>query len=140
MTTLPVKLNYKGQRRIAILNAEESILAELTKEFPDIQIDTAIDPRYPYEFMMVFVRFVCEVEGLASSALHNLISDGTLWFAFPRKISRNISTDIDRDHGWEYIIDKGFDKVRLVSVNDNWSALRFRNVRYIRSAHHRFSH
>ena len=140
MTTLPVKLNYKDQQRIAILNAEENLLQELLAEFPGVTVDTVIDPRYPYEFMLVFVRFVCEVEGLASSALHNLISDGILWFAFPRKISKKLSTDIDRDHGWEYIIDKGFDRVRLISINQDWSAIRFRNVRFIKSVHHRFSH
>lgn len=140
MTTLPAKLNYKEHKRIAILNADENLLKEFLSDFPDIQVDTKVDPRYPYEFMIVFARFVCEVEPLASVALHNLISDGTLWFAFPRKTSRKLSSDLDRDHGWEYIIDKGFDKVRLVSINEDWSALRFRNVRYIKSSHHRFSH
>jgi hypothetical protein len=140
MATLREKLNYKDQQRIAILNSDEIMLNFLLNEFKDIRVDTSIDPRYPYEFMIVFSRFVCEVESLASGALHNLITDGTLWFAFPKRRSKRYSSDLDRDHGWEYIIDKGFDRVRLISLNDDWSALRFKNVRFIRSPHHRFSH
>ena len=140
MVSFREKLNYREQERIAILNSNETMMKFLLSEFKDIKIDTTIDPRYPYEFMIVFARFYCEVEGLASSALHNLISDGTLWFAFPKKRSKNFSSDLDKDHGWDYITDKDFDKVRMISLNDDWSALRFKNVRYIRSPHHRFSH
>jgi len=140
MATLREKLNYKDQQRIAILNSDEIMIAFLRNEFRDIRVDTDIDPRYPYGFIIVFSRFVCEVDNLASKALHNLITDGTLWFAFPKRKSRRYSSDLDRDHGWEYITDKGFDKVRLISLNEDWSALRFKNVRFIRSPHYRFSH
>lgn len=140
MTTLREKLNYKDQQRIAILNSDEIMLKLLMDEFKGICIDTSIDPRYPYEFIIVFTRFYCEVEGLASGALHNLITNGTLWFAFPKRRSSKYSSDLDKDHGWEYITDKGFDKVRIISLNEDWSAMRFKNVRFIRSPHHRFSH
>jgi hypothetical protein len=134
------KLNFKGQQRIAVINAGEKFHLLLGKELKDVQVDKEIDPRFPYEFMILFVKLVDEVEVLAPKALHNLTSDGVLWFAFPKKRSRKISSDIDRDHGWETIIDRGFDKVRLVAIDDEWSALRFRNVRFIRSNNGRFAH
>jgi hypothetical protein len=140
MDKIIAKLNYKGQQRIAIINASEKFLESLGKVLNGVQIDKEIDQRFPYEFMILFVRFVCEVELLAPKALHNLTSDGILWFAYPKKTSKKLSSDIDRDHGWEVITDRGFDKVRLVSIDDDWSALRFRNVRFIKSAHGRFSH
>jgi hypothetical protein len=139
MDDLITKLNYKGQQRIAIINAGDKFLEEIEKKLTGVKIDKDIDQRFPYEFMILFVRFVCEVELLAPKALHNLTSDGILWFAYPKKTSRNLSSDIDRDHGWEVLINRGFDKVRLVSVDDDWSALRFRNVRFIKSAQRRFS-
>jgi hypothetical protein len=140
MDKLMSKLNYKSQQRIAVINADEKILVFLEKELTGVQIDKEIDQRFPYEFMILFVRFVSEVELLAPKALHNLTSDGILWFAYPKKTSKKLSSDIDRDHGWEILIDRGFDKVRLVSIDNEWSALRFRNVRFIKSVHGRFSH
>ena len=140
MDKLMSKLNYKSQQRIAVINADEKILVFLEKELTGVQIDKEIDQRFPYEFMILFVRSVSEVELLAPKALHNLTSDGILWFAYPKKTSKKLSSDIDRDHGWEILIDRGFDKVRLVSIDNDWSALRFRNVRFIKSVHGRFSH
>ena len=140
MDDLLTKLNYKGQQRIALINAGEKFLALLEKELKGVQIDKDIDQRFPYEFIIIFVQHVPEVELVAPEALHNLTSDGILWFAYPKKTSKKISSDIDRDHGWEVLIDRGFDKVRLISIDDDWSALRFRNVRFIKSTHGRFSH
>ena len=139
MKNLLDKLNYKGQKRIAVINANEIFLNALSSEIGDVVIDVEIDNRYPYEFMLIFVELVSEVEQLAPKAMHNLISDGILWFAYPKKTSKKFSSDIDRDHGWEVLIDRGFDKVRLVAINDDWSALRFRNIRYIKSSRNRFS-
>lgn len=140
MDILLGKLNYKGQKRIAVINASESFLKSLVKEISDVQVDVEIDQRYPYEFMLFFVRLVSDVEVFAPKALHNLTSDGILWFAYPKKTSKIYSSDVDRDHGWEVLIDRGFDKVRQVSIDSDWSALRFRNVRFIKTAQNRFSH
>jgi hypothetical protein len=139
MDILLGKLNYKWQKRIAVINAGESFLKSLIKEISEVQVDVEIDQRYPYEFMLVFVELVSEIEVFAPKALHNLTSDGILWFAYPKKTSKKYSSDIDRDHGWEVLIERGFDKVRQVSVDNDWSALRFRNVRFIKTAQNRFS-
>jgi hypothetical protein len=139
MDKLITKLNDKGQKRIAVINAGEEFLGSLGTELKEVQIDKVIDQRFPYEFMIIFVRFVCEVELLAPQALHNLTADGLLWFAYPKKTSRKLTSDIDRDHGWEVIVDRGFDKVRQIAIDEEWSALRFRNVRFIKSAQRRFA-
>ena len=139
MDNLLKKLNYKGVQRIAVINASDEFIEYLRKELNEVQIDRDIDQRFPYEFMIFFVKLVSEVKVLVPKALHNLTSDGTLWFAYPKKTSKKHSSDIDRDHGWEVLIDRGFDKVRQVSINTDWSALRFRNVRYIKSNRGRFS-
>lgn len=134
MDGLITKLNYKGQKRIVVINAQENFIEYFESALPGVQIDTEIDQRFPYEFMIIFVRFVNEVEVIAPRALHNLISDGILWFAYPKKSSKKLSSDIDRDHGWEILTDRGLDKVRLVSLDNDWSALRFRNIRFIKSS------
>jgi hypothetical protein len=139
MDALMTKLNYKGQQRIAVINAPGEFIEYFEKSLAGVRIDKDIDPRFPYEFLILFVTLASEVESLAPMALHNLISDGILWFAYPKRGSGKISSDIDRDHGWELLTERGLNKVRLVSLDNNWSALRFRNVRFIRSGRGRFS-
>jgi hypothetical protein len=135
MDALFKKLNYKGQKRIAVINCSEDFYNNSVSVLGDVQIDPEIDPRYPYEFMLVFAELVTEVENLAPKALHNLVTDGVLWFAYPKKTSKkSCASDLDRDHGWVVLLEKGFDKVRLVSIDNDWSALRFRNVRFIKSS------
>ena len=138
MRPLLEKLNYKGQKRIAILNAEKNFILAPMKEIKDIQIDTEIDPRYPYDFMILFVRKAAEVKEIVPVALHNLAVDGVLWFCYPKKTSKKYLSEIDRDHGWEALNDLGFFGIRMVAIDEDWSALRFRNIKYIKTVSERF--
>ena len=138
MKNLLDKLNYKGQKRISIINAEESFINTISSDLIDVTVDKKIDPRYPYEFIIIFVKSVSEVEQIAPVTIHNLMADGVLWFCYPKKTSKKYNSEIDRDHGWKVLIDSGFYGIRLVAVDENWSALRFRNKKYIKSTSGRF--
>ena len=133
MKELLCKLNYKGQERIALINSEEDFAFSLSNELRDVVIDEEIDPRYPYSFIILFVKSASEVYQLTPMALHNLMADGILWFCYPKKSSKKYSTDLDRDHGWKSLNDSGLFGVRMVSVDDDWSAFRFRNAKFIKS-------
>jgi hypothetical protein len=139
MKSLLEKFNYKGQKRISIINAEESFIHSMSDELKDVIIDQEIDPRYPYDFIILFVSRVSEVEFLAPMALHNLMADGILWFCYPKKTSKKYNSDINRDHGWKALNDSGLYSVRLVTIDADWSALRFRNIKYIKSSSGRYS-
>jgi len=89
MKTLLEKLNFKGNNRIAVLNSEESFTVALQKEFNTLVIDREIDPRFPYDFILIFVRNQSEVETFTPVALHNLLCDGVLWFCYPKKSSKS---------------------------------------------------
>ena len=138
MGTLPEKLNYKGQPRIALLQSEESFTEIFRSENDKIIIDREIDPRCPYSFVMVFVKSILEVENIAPPIIHNLTADGVLWFCYPKKTSKRYKTDISRDNGWNALNDSGFYGIRMVALDEDWSALRFRNIKYIKSTSSRF--
>jgi hypothetical protein len=133
MKELLDKLNYKGQERIALINAEENFERTLSGELKDVVIDREIDPRYPYSFIILFVKSISEVEHLTPMALHNLMADGVLWFCYPKKSSKKYHSDLDRDHGWNPLINAGLLGIRMVAIDDDWSALRFRNAKFIKS-------
>jgi hypothetical protein len=139
MKNLLDKLNYKGQKRISVLNAEENFIHLVSFELKDVVIDQKIDPRYPYEFIIIFVKSISEVEQVTPMTLHNLMADGVLWFCYPKKSSKKYRSDIDRDHGWKILNDSGLHGIRLVAIDEDWSALRFRNIKYIKSTSGRFT-
>jgi hypothetical protein len=138
MQDLLKKLNYKGQKRIAVINAEEDFIRAVAKELKDVIIDIEIDQRCPYEFMILFVKSIAEVDQLAPVALHNLTADGILWYCYPKKSSKKYSSNLERDHGWKALNEAGFHGIRMVAIDDNWSAMRFRNIKFIKSSSNRF--
>jgi len=138
MKELLKKLNYKGQLRIAVINAEESFFLAVAKELEGVITDNDIDQRCPYDFMILFAKNISEVNLLAPVALHNLTADGILWFCYPKKTSKKMKSDLERDKGWKALNDSGFFGIRMVSVDDDWSAMRFRNSRFIKSSSGRF--
>jgi hypothetical protein len=138
MKNLLEKLNYKGQKRISIINADESFIKLISGEVKDLIIDQKIDPRYPYEFIILFVKSESDIESFAPTTVHNLIADGVLWFCYPKKSSKKYKSEIDRDHGWKILNDSGLHGIRLVAIDKDWSALRFRNKKYIKSSSVRF--
>jgi hypothetical protein len=47
------------------------------------------------------------------------------WISYPRK-SPKVATDPSRDVGWDIVAEVGLRPVTQVSVDEVWSALRFR--------------
>ena len=139
MKELLTKLNYKGNRRIAVINSDEKFFQAVSNELQGVITDKEIDQRCPYEFIIIFVKSAAEVEHFASGALHNLTADGVLWFCYPKKSSKKFSSDLERDKGWKVLNDAGFHGIRMVAVDDDWSALRFRNAKFIKSKSGRFN-
>jgi len=132
MEYLLKKLNYKEQERICIVNGMNTFIREIKYLRPYVRVDRQIDPKFLYEFCLVFIKKKSELKETVPQSIHNLAEDGVLWFAYPKKSSKKYNSDINRDKGWDLLNSHGFEPVRQVSVDDDWSALRFRNIRYIR--------
>ena len=128
MKRLLEKLNYKGQPRIALLNADDKFRKRFAVALKDVVIDKEIDPRFPYNFIMIFVKTVGEVNQAAPAIIHNLSGDGALWFCFPKKTSENIKSGLSKDSGWKSLNDSGFQGKKIITIDDDWSALRFRHI------------
>ena len=139
MKKLLDKLNYKDQPRIALINTDPVLLDSLSSGLENVIIDKEIDPRCPYSFILIFVKSLQEVENATPVVLHNLTADGVLWFCYPKKTSKNYKSDLSRDNGWKPLTDSGFYGIRMVSVDEDWSAMRFRNIKYIKSTSNRYT-
>ena len=133
MDDLLKKLKYKSLDHIAVINAPEDFVKRIARLAHNAQVDTEINARYLYEFMVAFARNTDEVNALGPSCIHNLSHDGKLWMVYPKGTSKTIKSDINRDHGWEVLEGSGFRRVSQIAIDNDWSALRFRNVKYVKS-------
>ncbi|MFM9987119.1 hypothetical protein [Flavobacterium sp.] len=76
---------------------------------------------------LVFINDSKEYLNFLKTGLTNIEPDSVLWFAYPKGTSK-IKTDINRDTirltGEEF----GITTVTAISINETWSALRFRPI------------
>lgn len=75
-----------------------------------------------------------EVDRLSSILAAASQGDVLLWFAYPKGSSKRYTCEFNRDNGWQVIRGAGFDSVRQVAIDEDWSALRVRRVEYIKAA------
>ncbi|MCL5960102.1 MAG: hypothetical protein M1358_12460 [Chloroflexi bacterium] len=121
--SLAKKLQIKPGQRVAIINSPPGYLEQLG-ELPG-GTEVADKPDGVFDFVQLFVKNVEELNRLAPAAIGAIKRDGVLWICYPKQ-SAKIKTDITRDVGWDTVREAGLRPVSLVSIDDVWSALRFR--------------
>ncbi len=96
-------------------------------------VDRALRSGKRYRLILAFVQTEVEIRNIASMVPNSLIEDGLLWLAYPKKTSRKYNVSIHRDAGWDPLGKISFEGVRLISIDDDWSALRFRHSSLIKA-------
>ncbi|CDF78509.1 hypothetical protein BN863_7970 [Formosa agariphila KMM 3901] len=61
-----------------------------------------------------------------------LTDDSVLWIAFPKKTSKAYIVELYNDKAWDEIMDYRLQPIRQIELNDEWNALRFRKIEYIK--------
>jgi len=124
------KLNLKDQLDILVIDAPASFEPEL-QALEGVRI--VRDPAAPASvaFALVFVTAQRELDAMSRLLAAKIQGDGVLWFAYPKGTSRRYRCEFNRDSGWDVIRSLGFDSVRQVAIDQDWSALRFRRTAYI---------
>lgn len=78
-----------------------------------------------FDYVQLFATDVAELDRLAPAALRAVKPDGLLWCCYPKGTAK-IKTDLNRDRGWDIVTAAGWEGIAIVSIDDTWSALRFR--------------
>jgi len=130
MSTIFSKLNLTKQKLIFVINAPDSFKAELST-LSDIRVVDDIQSKHPLEFAIVFVNKKSQIDQIASSIDKKAQGDVVVWFAYPKGTSKKYHCDFNRDNGWDVLKGFGFDTVRQIAIDDDWSALRFRRNEFI---------
>jgi hypothetical protein len=127
------KLNLKAQREIVVFNVPASFESQLAQL---AQVSIVRDPKKPaaVQFALAFVMRQAELDRLAKLLAQGSSGDALLWFAYPKGSSKRYTCDFNRDTGWQVIRKAGFESVRQVAIDEDWSAVRFRRVEYVKAA------
>ena len=121
-TPLYKKLGIKDNYCVYVKNAPVEYIS-LFEELPE-----SIHFRKRLSKELDFIHlFVTNRKQLASDypKLYNALKkSGLLWISWP-KGSSNIESDLNREYIREYVLDNGLVDVKVCSINEDWSALKF---------------
>jgi hypothetical protein len=125
------KLNLGIHQEIAVFNAPDSFESEL-KRLKGVKITR--DPSKPkgVKFGLAFAITQTQLDRASKILAAATEGDAVIWFAYPKGSSKRYTCEFNRDSGWGVIRDAGFESVRMVAIDDDWSALRFRRVEFVK--------
>lgn len=126
------KLNLKEQNEIVVLNAPESFENELAA-LENVQVRRRASEVKTIDFFLAFVIKQKEVDTIAKAVAKKANGDAVVWFAYPKQSSKKYKCEFNRDTGWDELGKLGFEGVRSVAIDEDWTALRFRRVEFIKS-------
>jgi hypothetical protein len=130
-TPLFKKLNLGTHQEIVVLNAPDSFETEL-KQLKGIKI--LRDPSKPkaVKFALAFAITQAQLDRASKTLVAASEGDAVIWLAYPKGTSKRYTCEFNRDSGWNVIVAAGFESVRMVAIDEDWSALRFRRKQYVK--------
>jgi len=126
------KLNLKEQQAIVVLDAPASFEPELAR-LKGVVVHRKTPKNASVAFALAFVTRQAEVDAAAKALTRHAEGDVVLWFAYPKGSSKKYTCDFNRDTGWAALGAAGFEPVRMVAIDEDWSALRFRRAEFIKT-------
>jgi hypothetical protein len=132
MSAIFAKLNLTNQKTIFVIDPPESFQEELS-QLSDIKIFGNLKSAGELNFAVIFVSQKKQIDQIAPALAKKAQGDAIVWFAYPKGTSKKYQCDFNRDTGWDALRELGFDTVRQVAIDADWSALRFRRTEFIGS-------
>ena len=131
MSPLFKKLNLGTHAVIHVLNAPKSFEPELAL-LKGVTVKRSVSG--PADFAMAFVITQAELDAASEKLAAACVGDAIVWMVYPKGSSKKYHCEFNRDSGWPLLGAAGFEPVRMVAVDEDWSALRFRRAEHIRKS------
>ncbi|MEM9546980.1 MAG: DUF3052 domain-containing protein [Bacteroidota bacterium] len=122
-TPLARKLGLKSGQNILLINKPRYYF-DLFSDFPEEVSILKSGKEEEVDFIHLFVKSVEEFEDRVIHVKPLLKKDGLLWVSWPKGASK-IKTDLKRDFIREFMLDIGLVDVKVCSVDQDWSGLKF---------------
>jgi hypothetical protein len=130
MTPLFVKLNLSNHTTVCVLDAPASFEPALAA-LSGVQIMRDVVPGIL--FAIAFCSRTAERDAASTRLAQAAGPDAVLWIAYPKQSSKRHRCEFNRDAGWDVLGQAGYEPVRQVAIDEDWSALRFRQAEHIRT-------
>jgi hypothetical protein len=128
MNALAKKLQMKPGNRWLLYNAPANYL-ELLEPLPEgISTSFAIEGG-DFNGVQLFVHNSAELNETLKIITPLLKGDTTFWVIYPKKSSK-IPTDLEMMSSWDELGKYGLNGVTAAAVNETWTALRFRPIKF----------
>ena len=127
------KLNYKAQKVVYSINYPQAFEASLASLAGDAIIKRSIVQDHDVEFVILFATKLQEVTDFTHLVTDRLKGDALVWIGYPKGTSKKYKCDFNRDSCWAAMKEFGFTAVRMVAIDDDWSAMRFRRSSYVKA-------
>ena len=114
---------FKFRDTAIVLHAPPGIEKELVK----LGFKNNLDKKSKSANTLVFINNNSEYLDFLNNNLDQIEPDSVLWFAYPKETSK-LKTDINRDTIRVTGESFGITTVTAISIDDTWSALRFRPI------------
>ncbi|MCC3159628.1 hypothetical protein LJ737_20470 [Hymenobacter sp. 15J16-1T3B] len=132
MKSVVDKLQIKSGAVVGLLGLPADLQPALAELWERATVEAALAPTVPVTTVLAFVTKLPEVEELAAQLGH-APGDAAVWVAYPKGTSKKYRCEFNRDNGWAALGQAGFEPVSQVAIDEDWSALRFRRVEFIKS-------
>ena len=124
--TLLEKLQFKDEKNLLIQGLPSSI----EKQFMKLTFSKNVTPLLKtrkIDFALVFAVNHNQLVGILRDVIPALSNEATFWIAYP-KLTSKIASDLSRDKNWDFVADYGFEAVRMIALDNVWSAGRFKKA------------
>lgn len=116
------KLKIKEEYPLILIDAPKDLLPA----FGDLTFRTSFAGKEKATQLLFFAKDKKALDAKINDILKALSEDAILWVAYPKK-SGAIQSDLIRDEGWETIYSSDWKPVSSISIDDNWSGIRFKH-------------
>ena len=122
--TLLEKLQLQNEKNLLIQGLPSSI----EKQFVKLTFSKNVTPLLKsrkIDFALVFAVSQRQLVNILKEVIPALQEDAKFWIAYP-KLTSKIASDLSRDKNWDFVSDHGFEAVRMIALDNVWSAGRFK--------------
>ncbi|MGG9962242.1 YdeI/OmpD-associated family protein [Ferruginibacter sp. SUN106] len=117
------------------LNDEKNLLLQglplsIEKQFIKFSFSKNVTPLLKskkIDFALIFAFSQKQLKEILNEVIPALHADAKFWIAYP-KASSKIASDLCRDASWDFIAEHGYEIVRLIAVDNLWSAAWFKKT------------
>jgi len=127
MSDLSKKLQIKPGTKWLFFNAPSNYLT-IIEPMPD-EVNISFEPTGNFDGIQLFIKHVDELSPSLKIIAPTLKDDIVFWVTYPKKSSR-MDSGLEMMGSWDELTALGLRIVTSVSVNETWTALRFKPVEH----------